>query len=1194
MDTPTAENPPPSPAQSSKLKTITKWAMIVSSLLLILLITTALLLTYFFPSELVRKELEVQGSESLQGTVRIDSLSFNLLTGLELKKVDFSQQGNQILQLKRLNLDYSFLALLRGKLKINEILFEHADVSLNLPEMTEAKLPQEDLPLPATASRTTTIPSIPVSINLHSLAIRDSNLHLVVSPTLTMTLTTLDTDISGEADEHEAALDGKIRIENLAISTDNRHLRLPLGIDFSIDTNLSDQHLNLEQLTIQSDSHVQLNLSGQLEQYFDNPDIDVSLQDTRLDLDKILILIKDFLPPEVTTMTIAGILSPTVRIKGRIDDSGFRGKINATVNAQKLVADVPQFSTQVADTDLSLVISNLSIEENTPDLGKVAFNLSTQQIEYDKYLLRNFTLSASTDYFAAGTVLGKIKTTGTSLIPAVGQFQAMTLPFDIHLDAKGNHKTQNVTINDLAVILKDYITLQAQGGFHPHALPSQSSKVFLDARISPRLNNILPLVPKKFLEGVTIAKGTGSDVVKINVTGTLKADYTPQWANASSTITLTNLTANLHTLPAHGLITNMNVFLSTGYNATSGQIGGTVGIAIQASDLQQSNAMSVETTDLKLKSTFLGHTTPTWELTNFRSQEKLRVALGNIAYESPSLQAVLDQVTVSARTKEDIFKKDFVIEHLGIKSDQLLDMSMKGQYRMDKQQFSIRAEMPLLKVGNILNRLSGDLVESVNEMRPSGTMSLSLQASGQVPKPVDIDSLALPINANISLTLQDIGGAFAGHQIRGTNGTFGASHTPGDQPTVKIASDLRVSDIRLAQELPITHLSQALASFNVSFEDFNDIRLNEMRLGIAGADLSAQGTVTGIKDLVYGNSDLGPVMKDLFAKIQTKASVDVSNFQDLLKQFEIKGSGQSEIDLSLSKKKRGPLNVKLNLGTESMNLAQGTTRVTNLDGRLKLQKRLAWNDENMTSSLPESFNPTNVLAHLRSITNKQKSLKIDRIDLGDLSISNFSTHILFDGKAFKIQNLAMNLLGGGLGGDIVLTTGKAFGISASIEAARLDLNNLLTDDLKISGNSLVDATIRTSIFFEEETKTLDMRRTEMNLFITHIGQEAVDRLLVFLDPEGSNPTLVSARSQVRLANPSNVTMKMGRGMLSLEILFSEGLLPPFRLDRFPIGRLKNLQTVTQEIPNWEMITKMMALIGAQTYGVDENGNLLIQ
>ena len=78
------------PPTRSRLGRIVKWFVILSTVLVLgVLVTLLLFLTYFFPSDMVRQELEVRASEQLQGEVRITALSFNVLTGLELQQVEF-------------------------------------------------------------------------------------------------------------------------------------------------------------------------------------------------------------------------------------------------------------------------------------------------------------------------------------------------------------------------------------------------------------------------------------------------------------------------------------------------------------------------------------------------------------------------------------------------------------------------------------------------------------------------------------------------------------------------------------------------------------------------------------------------------------------------------------------------------------------------------------------------------------------------------------------------------------------------------------------------------------------------------------------------------------------------------------------------------------------------------------------------
>src|SRR5690606_14645033 len=106
-----------------------------------------------------------------------------------------------------------------------------------------------------------------------------------------------------------------------------------------------------------------------------------------------------------------------------------------------------------------------------------------------------------------------------------------------------------------------------------------------------------------------------------------------------------------------------------------------------------------------------------------------------------------------------------------------------------------------------------------------------------------------------------------------------------------------------------------------------------------------------------------------------------------------------------------------------------------------------------------------------------------------------------------------------------------------LQVADLDANQLIETQSKISGDSQIAATLGLTTLFQEATGAVDLSRLECTLHITRIGKEALDRLLVFLDPEGSNPSISTARAQLNLANPSKVTLEVARGQLNLAIHF---------------------------------------------------------
>ena len=1177
--------------QSSRLRKVLRWLVILGSVLFLLLVSAGLLLTYWFPSERVKQELEVRLSSMLQGTVRIESLSFNLLTGLELEQVHVVQNAKPLLSLKRLNLDYSLIGLLQQQLTINEVLIDRANVFLNVPELSPPAEPSEAPPPPAEPS---SLPPIPVSLDVRALMINHSNIRLILSPTLTVSLTDLNVHFSGGATAQDAQLAGSLNVSDLTVDLDKKTVQLPLDLTLALSANLQEERFHLTQFTLQSDPSFQLTLAGQVNRFLTKKEMDLSLRDVRIDLKKILALAKDFIPPDLAENPISGILSPKGHIKGALAETGFGGTVDVTLEAQKLQADLPGMAISLGPTDFSIQGSDLKIKDNMPEFGNLHVTMSNQGVSYQNYAVRDLNLDVSSEYFAAGPVKGRVTVSGVSTLPPLGPVHSLTLPFQVHLDAKGNYRQMDMTLKKLAVNLGTYLNLQAHGKVHPHPQPSQAIDLSLTTRIEPFIGNILPLVPKEWLKGITVKKGDGADLITLDVTSTVNASYLPQQAKVSSRIKLSSLTTSLDTLPAGGALDRMNLLVAAGYDARSGSIQATIGTALKLLDLHQGGALSIGQIGLTLKSTVNGTISPAFKLTGLQSKDGLALNVSDLSYRGESVQAAIDGISLLSKTKEDVLSQEYVIEAFRLSSDSLFNVKVKGRYGLKDQQFTLAVDMPSFHVGEVLKRLSGTLVEGLNEMKPQGRIVFSLQASGRVPQAKDMKQLAIPIEAAAKVNLENVEGTFTQHHITGAGGTLAMSFVPGDHPVAQVTSDLHVDDVQLAPGLPLKHISHAFAKVNVTSRNFDEIQFDQLHLGVNGGEVTVHGTVAGFKEFLVGEPSLGPLMGKLFAQVGTTISVDLDAFQDMLVPAGLEGSGHTQVEFSLLKNEEGPLDVGLHVAGRSMNLHQNGTQVTNLEGGLAIRKHLVWSADSQKPRTAAHFTPTDVLSQLRQVNGKRSHLTIDKVVSGGLTLSNVSLDLLFDGHAFKIQNLAVNLLSGGLGGNIVLRAGKAFGATAQLEAARLNLNDLLEDKLKIAGDSLIDATIGLSVFFEEQTGALDVSRTAVNLHVTHIGREALDRILVFLDPEGSNPTFVGIRSQIKLANPSRVTINIARGMMDLEILFSEGLLSSFKMDRIPVGSIKNLQNVTQGIPNWNMVINAMEMAGANSYGLDEKGNIQLQ
>ena len=716
----------------------------------------------------------------------------------------------------------------------------------------------------------------------------------------------------------------------------------------------------------------------------------------------------------------------------------------------------------------------------------------------------------------------------------------------------------------------------------------------LRSRLSPKLNALLSLIPKDQLQGLVLQSGSESDTLVLQATGALHPDFRPEWAKVVATLKLSSLQAKLDSLRAKGTMHQLALLVSSDYQEKNGAFQGTIGLSSNLSNLHAVDTVSIGTSNVELKSSFQGNLSPAYQPTSLRSQDQLQLTLGNLTYQNPSLTATLPSLRLSSKTKEDVFKHDYRLENLQVTSKNILDMDVKGRYTESSQQFNADLQIPLLHVGNLLPHLSGSLMKGVEEINPKGQVSLALQAAGKIPQAADFKHLTLPLRVNGKLTLRDLEGAVAGYRVQGGNGTMTVAYSPIATPQTQLTTDMTLNRIHLPDTLPIRELADTSLHVSMVSPDLNEIQIDPIHLTSKGMDLSVKGSVVGLRELLSTTTPRGTQLAKLFAQLQTRLALDVETFQEALQPLGLKGTGKALVTLSMLKKEQGSLVASVKVGAETLSLTHDGTELNGINGGIQLRKSLVWKPNGLKAPPKKPFQPSDRIAQLKSFSRKGQNLTIERLQLGPFTVKNFSTNLAFEQQSLKMQNLAMNLLGGGIGGNVIIAAEHPLRISAGLEVVNLDANQLIKTESKIKGDSNIAATIGFTTILQDATGAVDLSRLECNLHITHIGKEALDRLLVFLDPEGSNPTLSNVRAKLKYANPSQVTVEVARGQLNLTIHFQESLISTFTLDRIPIAKMKNIEKLTAAIPNWKDLAKVLKLIGAETYSLTPEGEIVLQ
>ena len=1184
----------PSFGKSSKfrLRTIGKWLFVVIGCLFVLILCLFLLLTYWFPANIVRHQLEAHLSELLDGTINIQALSFNALTGLQLEEVQFLKPGQPPLTLEHLVLDYDLLGLLVGDLTINEIRIDGADLMLNLPELSESAPPGE--PADSGPDRPLILSTLPISVNLNTVSITDSHLHIIISTDVHVKASNLNFESSGTVSSEHANVEGGLRVDHLDITVHDKHLHLPVEVGFDAELHLPTQRLTLQQLTVFSDPAGGATLSGTVSEFFTQDRIDLALTDTRFHLGAIMKLAQDFVPREWSSATLDGTLTPTLTVQGTFADNQFNGTAKGTIQATNFQARLPSQRLELGSTSFTIQAQDLQMSHNELTNGMASATFASEHVTFQKHTVQSLDVDLSSTYLASGPVTANLSASGI-MPPHEGPLQSPArLPFDITVNAQHHLETLQSKISNLAIRIRNVGDLKGTVTLQPQSPPSQDMDATLELRIKPQTDALLPLLPFDFLEGIAIQKNPEPDTLVVQATGTLHEDFRPKQAAATAALNLTPFTATSDETGITGALEQATILLSSKYQERDGRIQGTLGLSGQFSDLLLPETISLGSMHFRLKSSFQGQVSSTFQPLQFQSHDQLQAVFQRISLTNASVTTSLPYLKISLDTQEDLLAQNYVMKQFTAQSQDILDLNMRGRYTEATRRFAIDLQVPLLHIGNMLPNLSGPFMEGMQVLNPNGRIEMSVQAAGQIPQTQDLDELTFPFGLKSSIRVHHLEGAVAGYKVQEGNGTFALGYSPEASPQTQLTTNLRSKQITLPKTFSIHTIVNPTLQLKMSAPDLNEALLDTLHLHVQGLDLSANGQLVGLRPLLASTASQTNPLAKLFMQLETSLKLDIERFQPVLQSYGFTGTGTTQVNMSVQKQEESDLNAALEIASHALSVVQDGTELTNMNGGLQIRKTLHWSPNGAPGRSPQPFSPSARIAELKKFSEKGRRISIEYVKVGPLTIQHLSKNVAFQQQTLRFQNLAMNLLGGGIGGNFAITADHPLRLSGGFEFTNLDINQLLTQHNQIARDSEITGTVALDAILKDQTGAIDLSRLAFRVNITHIGKEALDRLLIAIDPEGSNPTISNARAQLKLANPSQVDLEIGRGQLEMTIAFRGALLPTLELHRVPIGKMKHIEKLTAAIPNWEDLMPLVNMIGAVTYGLGPDGELILR
>lgn len=1164
---------------------------ITFAVLAVLVVAALVAIRYFFPNEAVRQQLERTLSDKLQGTVRIASLEFDPLSGLEVRQVEMLREDARLAELDQLTLRYNLWHLLHAELVIDELALTRAGVFLDLqdlPARPDAG-PRPEAPAP------TALPTLPLAIDLRSIQIQDSEVVVKRGDGLRLSLHRVNLKAGLSAGPRRADASGVFDVGDVEVALGEHGWRLPLHMEFAVAADLPEERLVVERLHIRSEPVVRLVLTGRMEHVLSSKDVVLSLEEGKVDLEHLLLLGRPFLPPHLSDMRLAGTLAPKVTVKGGLAEGGFDGLVDVELRGTAVRGAVPTLKATLEPTAFDLRAGGIAVRANVPRGIRAALSLTSTAAAVQAASLRNLDLRVDAAHAESGqlsTHLTVRADLSARLSPAMAP---LAQPIELELDATGNAATQSVTLSKVAARVGELVKIEASGAVGaPEGTPADRAFT-VNAVVDADPTKVLPALPREALRGVTLTSGRERPKLTLELSGTLDAGFRPRRADAQARIDLSGFRASSRELDAAGTVDRLRVAAQAAYRARTGSLNGTVTGVVALAHVKRGAAVSLDAAVLKFRSAINGRASPEMALRALKAANRIELDTRRIRYAGADVNGRLERLTVSTAAQADLLGGAYVLETLRVNAGALLDLTVTGQFRSKSQRFSVDVSVPSLNVADLRSHLSGPAVQALAEVNPAGRVSLRVRGFGAVPRPEQIAGLQVPVTVFGRLELRDVAGAFRDYAVAGASGTIRLSHEPEQRHRITSSWHLRARRLDVGGGLPVEQLSDLTADLEVSAEDFDRITIDQIRVGVNGAAVTLDGEVSGVKRILARSGEpplalLGP----LFVKLRSNAEVDLDRFADVIRSYNLAGSGRAGLSLGVFKREQGPLDVRLRVLPSRLSVSKDGRQVEGLDGAIDVRKVLHWMPGIDGASPNGAFSPTGVLPELRAMTPSPQDLRVRLLETGVVQVRDLSAGLFFDRNRFVVQDLAMTVLDGGLGGEVVLTGGKAFSLTTRLEATRLDVNRLLPPEHQVQGDSLVDGTVNLTAAFEPEEGRLDFGRSKLDLHLNRIGRDTLDRVLRLLDPKGSNPSIVSARSAVKLANPSAVRVSLFKGLVGLQIRFQEGVLARFEMDRIPVSQIKQVRDLTRTLPHWPAIRRVVEILGADRYGVDEAGGLVLQ
>jgi hypothetical protein len=570
------------------------------------------------------------------------------------------------------------------------------------------------------------------------------------------------------------------------------------------------------------------------------------------------------------------------------------------------------------------------------------------------------------------------------------------------------------------------------------------------------------------------------------------------------------------------------------------------------------------------------------------------------------LKTTLASVSLETKSRQDLKNGAVSIDTFILQLPELVNARLKATLKQWGKSFDAEGHIENLQIGALWNHVPVAFKAGMENLNADGTLGITLRTKGRLPIQTQKDRGEKPLWTQLLVPAQLEGQAPV---------ELEAIIQLDDGFLVDPDKNLRAENLSTQTHLTLkngngnlsgnifgqlTGLTETplIPEFNFSYDlnNMNILRVKQHHLTLKnyGVEHSLEGSIKGVKSFITGQHPLDA--HELLSRMdinltQTNSlhisQADSANVGKLPGNIKAQGGIASKLNLHQSAGKTLSLDGNIQFDKFSLHLPSGIM-LSNLNGTFPFTKTLSL-DPKQPKKKSNHFSPAQkkFFTPLRDFSRYKNIIHVDDLKIKGQSIKNIGLDAVFKDNRLMAEKFIFDILGGSVGGNLFLTQDQEGPVlKFSTEFAGLDSSKLLAPssekaiDAKVDGNLQVALKIKTG----SEGQPVALDQLSIQLAITRIGAQTLDRLLLFLDPEESKPAIMDTRAKLKLATPHQVIISLKNGNLDVEAWLKSDLLGIFKapeLKRVPVAALKRFNTLQEHLQTLKSLQPLSNYLSAR-------------